>query len=235
MLLSTALALAFSAPNSMQEDATSGWREPAPEVVDLLDAPPTPRASVAPGGGHLLWIERPAMPALADVMSPWVGLAGLRIDTGLGARHRTSFDSGFLLRDLRDPEAQDRRVALPEGARLASTSWSHTGHHFAFTLAVETGYELWVCDAAQAQAQRVAGPLVGVFGSGFTWLPDGKSLLVALVPEGRGEAPQRERVPVGPILQETAGAKAPARTYQDLLRDAHDEALFDHYLSLIHI
>jgi hypothetical protein len=36
-------------------------------------------------------------------------------------------------------------------------------------------------------------------------------------------------VPKGPVVQETAGEAAPAPTYQDLLQNADDEALFEYY------
>jgi hypothetical protein len=55
-------------------------------------------------------------------------------------------------------------------------------------------------------------------------------LLCATVPANRGPEPPRPSVPDGPVLQENIGKTAPARTYQDLLKNAHDEALFEHYL-----
>jgi len=46
----------------------------------------------------------------------------------------------------------------------------------------------------------------------------------------RGPLPGRSKVPDAPLVQACeAGNKAPARTYQDLLVDAHDEALFRHF------
>ena len=36
-------------------------------------------------------------------------------------------------------------------------------------------------------------------------------------------------VPSGPVIQETTGEAAPNRTYQDLLQNPHDEAVFEHY------
>ena len=50
-----------------------------------------------------------------------------------------------------------------------------------------------------------------------------------MVPQGRGAAPDVSRPPVGPIVEESMGRSAPVRTYQDLLSNAGDEALFDHY------
>src|SRR5690606_14299115 len=44
-----------------------------------------------------------------------------------------------------------------------------------------------------------------------------------------GVPPVAPRVPAGPIVAETAGRTAENRTYQDLLTNSHQEALFEHY------
>jgi dipeptidyl aminopeptidase/acylaminoacyl peptidase len=49
------------------------------------------------------------------------------------------------------------------------------------------------------------------------------------VPASRGNPPDEVQVPNGPIIQESDGKKAPVRTYEDLLANPHDEALFDYY------
>ena len=41
--------------------------------------------------------------------------------------------------------------------------------------------------------------------------------------------PEASRTPAGPNIQESSGNKSPTRTYQDLLSNAHDEALFEYY------
>ena len=188
MMLSLSLFLAPMVLTAQQAPAPGAapWREPAADVVKILDAQPTPRASLSPDGRHMLLIERPAMPSLSDVMRPWVGLAGLRVDVAAGARHETSYNSGFVLSDL---EGNGRRIELPEDARIGSVSWSHTGRLFAFTLLTEEGHDLWVADVQTAEAKRVAGPLVAVFDSGYAWMPDGAQLWCSLVPRGRGAAP----------------------------------------------
>jgi dipeptidyl aminopeptidase/acylaminoacyl peptidase len=60
------------------------------------------------------------------------------------------------------------------------------------------------------------------------WLPDSSGLLAALVPADLGAAPEPSLVPAGPVIEETAGRTAPGRTWQDLLANPHDEAMFEH-------
>lgn len=38
-------------------------------------------------------------------------------------------------------------------------------------------------------------------------------------------------MPTGPVIRESSGRAAPARTFQDLLKNSSDEALFEHYLT----
>jgi dipeptidyl aminopeptidase/acylaminoacyl peptidase len=51
------------------------------------------------------------------------------------------------------------------------------------------------------------------------------------VPAGRGPAPQEPSVPNGPNIQENNGKAAPAATYEDMIKTAHDEALFEYYFT----
>jgi len=60
-------------------------------------------------------------------------------------------------------------------------------------------------------------------------MPDSKTLLVQTIPVGRGEAPVAPTVPIGPTVQENYGKATPAMTFQDLLKNPHDEKLFEYY------
>jgi dipeptidyl aminopeptidase/acylaminoacyl peptidase len=62
-------------------------------------------------------------------------------------------------------------------------------------------------------------------------MPDQKTLLVKLVPEGTGAPPVEPILPIGPSIQETTGEKGQSSTYEnrDTLNNKHDEDLFDYY------
>lgn len=63
----------------------------------------------------------------------------------------------------------------------------------------------------------------------YTWL-DNDIIVANVIPEGRGPPPDRPLAPIGPRIQDNSyGTKAQARTYQDLLKDDHDEDLLDFY------
>ena len=206
-----------------------GYRLPPASVVDIVDAAPTPSASISPDMAHMLLVERPSLPSIAEVARPWIGLAGRRIDPANNGPQSLYTSSGIVLRDLAGEAV--RPVELPEGARINSPDWSHTSRHFAFTVVGDDRIDLWVGDVESGEARPVATGVNGIVGGGFQWMPDGAHLLVHLVPEERGGAPEEPRVPTGPAVMETAGEKSPVRTYQDLLSRPHDEALFEHYMT----
>ena len=92
------------------------------------------------------------------------------------------------------------------------------------------GLSLWIAER-DGRARVVARGLNGTFGTPFAWMPDSRSLVAYTVPAGRGAPPAAATTPTGPIVQESSGRTSAARTYEDLLGDAHDEALFDHYFT----
>lgn len=206
------------------------YRRPPDEVVRLVEAPLPPRGLLDPTGKVLLLVEREGLPPIKDLARPMLRLAGLRIDARRPAPHGPRRYTG--LRFLRVDDRREVPVTgLPDDADLALPLWAPDGARVAFTLAREDGVELWVADAATGKARALTGPVVMAAGRApVQWLSNSR-LLCRLVPADRGPAPARPEVPAGPVTRETSGKAAPARTYQDLLQDEHDMALFEHLLT----
>jgi dipeptidyl aminopeptidase/acylaminoacyl peptidase len=210
--------------------AQEPYRMPPQEIVSILDAPPVPAVSLNPGRDQLLLVERRNLPPIADLARPMLRLAGFRIDPLTQAPHGPRAFVGLTLKRMAD--GAEKRVPLPDEADLGFPSWSPDGSRFAFTLRREAGVELWVGEVASGTVRALSlPPLNSTAGSAFSWMPDSRRLVCKLVPEGQGLAPQRPALPAGPVTQETHGRVTPVRTYQDLLEDAHDEALFEHYFT----
>ena len=122
-------------------------------------------------------------------------------------------------------------IALPEDARVRNVSWNFESTGFSFTLTQDSGIELWYAEVPSGAIRRLTGPVMNAaYGAPCDWLPDDHGLICKRVPEARGSAPEASIVPVGPVIDENLGRKAPARTYSNLLKSPHDEALFEHYL-----
>lgn len=210
------------------QDTEAVYRMPAPELAALIDAPRTPGVSLSPDRSTMLLMQPPSLPSIAEVSAPESRLAGLRINPRNNGPSRGRAYVGLSFRDLEGRETEIR--GLPSEARIRNVRWAPDGRHVAFTHELIDRVELWVVDVETAQARRlIDGAVNAAYGAPFTWLSDGRTLIVRAIPLGRGPAPAEPDVPSGPVIQETSGEAAPARTYQDLLKSPHDEALFEYF------
>jgi dipeptidyl aminopeptidase/acylaminoacyl peptidase len=207
----------------------AAYRMPPQVLVDLTDAPRTPQVKLDPTRQWLLVAEIEGLPPIGELAQRELRLAGLRIDPQTTSLSRRTHGTGLKLVHLAD-RVERAVTGLPAAPGISGLSWSPDGAHVAFTLTQKTGVELWVVDVASGRARRVSDAALSiVLNPTPAWRADGKALFCALVPEHRSAEPVAPEVPPGPVEQETAGRAAPARTYQDLLKNSYDEALFEHY------
>ncbi|HET9184198.1 MAG TPA: prolyl oligopeptidase family serine peptidase [Candidatus Angelobacter sp.] len=212
----------------------------APQPIhDLLNAPPTPLVIVGPGSQELLVCDRLLYPPISDLAQPMLRIAGLRINPATNGRHHPPRLLGLSLVDV--ATGKTRKVSgLPANAYLSAPVWSPDGKQFAFTNTTTSGIDLWLGSTASASAARLEGVKINsIMGEPVQWMPDGRTLLVQTVPLNRGAAPETPKSPNGPIVQQSDGKAAPVRTFEDLLKNEHDAALFDYYataqLALVHL
>jgi dipeptidyl aminopeptidase/acylaminoacyl peptidase len=231
LLCSTAVTASAAAQQDSSPALTTYQQPPAP-IADILDAKPTPSSMLSPDRRTLALMDRSNLPAIRQLAEPMLRLAGERINPRNNgpAESRVSWLTGLSLQTV--DGGQPQIVALPDGARFTAVRFSPDGKSLALVMDAPTGLDLWVVDVASARARKLDAPTVNMAaGAGYQWLPDSQGLLVEAVPAGRGAAPAADRTPTGPTVEETAGRVAPARTYQDLLSNPADEALFDHYFT----
>lgn len=208
--------------------AQTGYKKPPKEVLDILNAPVTPTASLSPTRENLLLATGLRYPPLADLSQPMLRLAGRRINPASNSPHRFQYSVGLTLKRVAD--GSEVKIDLPPGAKITGIEWSDDGRHFAFMNTTPSRVELWVGDAATGKIQNLKAITVNsVMGNPLTWMPDNKTLLVQLVPTTRGAAPAEPLVPNEPNTQESSGRPGPVRTYEDLLKSPYDERLFEYY------
>jgi dipeptidyl aminopeptidase/acylaminoacyl peptidase len=181
----------------------------------------------------MLILQRPGLPGIDEVSQPELRIAGLRINPRNYGPSRVRYYYDRLT--LRGLEGGHERVVtgLPENPKVSTTRWSPEGTHIAMLLTFADRLELWVVDVASAKASRLLeNPINDAYSNTLEWTPDSTAVLITVVPDDHNEPPQATTVPTGPVIQQNLGRKAPARTYQDLLKNAHDEAVFEHYATV---
>jgi dipeptidyl aminopeptidase/acylaminoacyl peptidase len=212
----------------LNANAQQGYKKPPKEVLDILNAPVTPGASVSPTRDNLLLATALRYPPLADLAQPMLRLAGRRINPASNSPHRFQYSVGLTLKRIAD--GSEVEIQVPSGAKITGIEWSDDGKHFAFLNTTANRVELWVGDAATGKIHNVKGVQINsVLGNPLTWMPDNRTLLVQLVPSTRAAAPATPLVPPEPNTQESSGRPGPVRTYEDLLKSPHDENLFEYY------
>lgn len=211
-----------------QENLT--YQNPPPEIAELIDAPPTPVASLSPANDWMLLLGRPNLPDIEEVAQEELRLAGIRINPKTNGSSRSGYYNSISIRTMENDKAKSLQ-GLPENPRIENISWAPDGQRFAFTITQSNGLELWVANLADYTANRLGDFYVNDAMSGipYRWFSDGTTLLVKTLPANRGEAPTTSNVPTGPVIQSNKGKSAPVRTYQDLLKNPHDVALFTYY------
>lgn len=227
------MALLMTVADGAKAYSQATYALPPKDIVDIIDVKPDPALFWSSDTQWAVLADRDSMPDVADLARRMLSLAGLRIDPVANGRFQTDFYRGLTLRDRSGQTSIP--IPLPADAKVGSVSWSHRSTGFVFTLITEHGTELWYVAVPPLnqpkrtlQPQRLTDRLSTVL-QGLDWMPDGERIVCCEVPDSRGPEPTAPTVPFGPSIQESTGTKAPARTYQDLLTNAHDEALFEYF------
>lgn len=207
------------------------YQRPPQPILDVLHAPAPPQPSLNPARTHLLLMERRLYPSIAELAAPMLRLAGTRVNPANNGEHLPyAVMTGLTIREIWS--GAERKIAVPAGARLVFSSWSPDGLSFVLRNYTPTGVELYLGSTTSATLRKVKGILLNdVEGDSVEWLGGSKELLVKTVPASRGDAPTPPAAPAGPNVQESQSKAAGVWTYQDLLKNPHDEALFDYYFT----
>jgi len=232
---------AASAPAKTPETA-SGYNLPPKNILDVMLAPALPIPRVSPTNDSILLVSWQEYPSISRVATPFLRLAGVRVEPRNHSKHDTPGGYGitpcatsFELVHVAvggQNQVAPVKIALPAGACPGEPIWAADGKRFAFVNLAAESVELWVGDAKTGAVHSVPGARLNpMFDDAVQWMPDQKTLLVKLVPKGMGAPPPEPILPPGPSIQETTGEKGQSSTYEnrDTLTNKHDEDVFDYY------
>jgi dipeptidyl aminopeptidase/acylaminoacyl peptidase len=234
---SFSLDVTSAAPTATQR--ASGYNQPPKDILDVMHAPSPPVPRVSPTQDAILLVSWQDYPSIARVSTPFLRLAGVRVEPKNHSKHDTPGGYGITpcvrsFELVRIADASQISIALPEGACPGGPVWAADGKRFAFVNLAPEAVELWIGDGKTGKVHKVPGARLNpMFNDEMQWMPDQKTLLVKLVPEGMGAPPPEPVVPAGPSIQETTGEKGQSSTYEnrDTLGNKHDEDVFDYYAS----
>lgn len=203
------------------------YRAPPKAMADLVDAPRQPAAIVSHNKQYIAFAQFPGTLGLADVAKAELKLAGIRINPRTFAPSR---DWPIEKIEIRNLATDSNFVASLPSPRLFSPSWSPDSKLLAIVVEESDGLYPWIIDIEARKSRRLSKTRINAsLGIQYQWTSDSKALLLPQVTLAERERPVEGNLPTGPIVQESSGEKAPVRTYQDLLKNPQDEALFRYY------
>ena len=227
-VVGVAAALLTVSPVVTQE--TTRYLTPPPEIVDILDAPPIPQVVISPRGDTLALLSRPAMPSIAELAQPMLRLAGYRLSPRTNGPHRRAGITRITLRRIDD--GAEQAFDAPRETTLGPVEFSPDGSRLIFTLTRYNGIEVWLMEVATGDARPLSDASINAaWGDPCDWLDENATVVCTFRASARGAPPTAPEIPAGPNIQEHMAGAAPIRTYQDLLQNAHDDALFEYYFT----
>jgi len=223
------LLLGFLLLISSAVSAQTSYQTPPASIADLVNAPSTPAVTFSKDGSFMLLLERTESPSIEDLAQPELRIAGLRINPSTSGPSRAGGYTNLKIKKTATGE-EIQVTGLPSPAKMSGFTFSLDERYLAFTQTEAKGISLWVVDLSTHTAKALTGPILNqVLGNSMAWLADNRLLIKAVNP-ARGKVPSAPVAPAGPTIQETSGKAAPSRTYQDLLANPHDEALFAYFM-----
>src|SRR5438105_4277488 len=202
---------------------------PPKEVIEAFDAKPLPEAILSPSRQVMALVSRKGQPTIAMLSQPMLRIAGARINPKTFGPHRTPLIYAIALKKIAD--GSEVSAPIPPDANLSNLEFSPDGSKLAFLNTKTDDIELWVANATTGTAKKVGDHINATAGDPCDWLNDNATLVCKFVVSGRGPAPAEPTVPPGPNVQENEGKRAQVATYEDMIKTAHDEDLFEYYFT----
>lgn len=226
-----ALVVATSIVLIAQTGNAPRYQLPPKEVIEAFDAHPLPQAILSPSKKTLALLYRRPFPTIAELSRPMLRLAGLRINPKTNGPHLTARIYGITVKRISD--GAETKVTMPPQPNIGNVRFSPDGARLSFLNTRTDRVELWIADVASGRARLLSGldRLNATGGDPCDWLSDNSNIICQLVPAGRGALPVEPTVPLGPNVHENLGKPAPAATFEDMLKTAHDDDLFEYYFT----
>jgi len=175
-------------------ESASGYNQPPKNILDVMRAPSPPVPRVSPTQDTILLVSWQDYPPISRVATPFLRLAGVRVEPKNHSKHDTpggygitpcARASNWCTSPLLRPKVlRELRSCFP-WARAGHAIWAADGKRFAFVNLSPEAVELWIGDAKTGEVHQVPGARLNpMFEDEMQWMPDQKTILVKLVPRG---------------------------------------------------
>jgi dipeptidyl aminopeptidase/acylaminoacyl peptidase len=204
------------------------FQKPPQQILELADVVQPPMMITDRHNRYMAFLTRPNYKTLQELAEPELRLAGIRVNPQNHNRARTMSYTTIAVQKF--PSGKPIPLTgLPDNLRMEYVLFSPQGNYVSFVQVLKTGLELWVIELKTGQARKLSPPaLSAVLGYPYIWSPDERAIY-AMKRFHTEPYLEEKDLPTGPAIQEATGTKAPARTYQDLLRNKQDEKRFEHF------
>ncbi len=205
----------------------AAYQEPPKAIKDLVLSRPTPGVSINKNAEWMLLLDRSDFPDIAELAEPELRIAGQRINPANFGPSRAGSSTNIQIKNIKTNKVYDIE-GLPANLRASSVQWSPAEDQFAFVHSGEKEIDLYVVKLSDRKAVKInKAPLNIVLGNSYQWAGNNRLVYKTIVPGHQLTA--KPAAPSGPIVQENLGRAAASRTYQDLIKNPYDEALFEYY------
>ena len=167
---------------------------------------------------------------LADYAKPYYNLGGLQINPHANRLRyfTTNSTTGLQLINARSGEKEE--IDTPDGAKISSSEWSPDGSQVAYFAHFDDATHIYVASTEDGSSRRITQqPVLATINTSFAWSADGQYIFTVLVPNNRGDEPQKPQTPTTLLVKKTSNKENRLRTYQDLLEGAEEARLLEYH------
>ncbi|MBD1583019.1 alpha/beta hydrolase family protein [Pseudoalteromonas sp. S16_S37] len=211
------------------EQAT-GYQTPSPALAKLVDAKLIPSSFLSADGKWLALLDKKRVVPLSELNRPELALAGIKFNPQTFMRKSGNSYVSLEFKHV-DTGSVLRPTGLPTNGVIRYPQWSSDSRYLSFVVEQDNDATLWVYDIKERETKQLTQSTLNgiVTETPYEWLPDSKAIVVNFA-INHGQSPLAPKAQeTVPVIQQSRGEKAPARTYQNLLKSPFDEAQFKFY------
>ena len=224
------LALVLSISITGSALAAQGYQTPSNDLAALVDAKLAPSSYLSGDGQWLALFERKRIETLDDLAKEELKLAGIKLNPAnfSRSRPRTKF-SALQLKHIATGAVIEVNN-LPNGV-IRTPKWSSNSEYLAFIVEQPKHAYLWVYNTQTKQARQLSKVALNsvLTAAPYQWLPDSTAIVANMAVNLGKPRLVNDSNSIVPVIQQSSGQKAPARTYQNLLTSPFDEQQFKFY------